>query len=233
MQEINFDTALRYDPVIKIINKFKYKKYPILEVGSGMNGISDYYNGKVIGLDSDFTRTGISKNLNITHIRGQATKLPLKDNLFYIVICLDTLEHLLNNKREKVISELLRVTRKGGRIFLGFPSGDLSKKFEEKILHLYKNKYKKDHPWLIEHKIYGLPTGKQVFDVLQKKGIIPDRIKVINNANLLVWFVIHFLFTVHSSSIISKFLKLFYVVLNKLFKVHLPPYYRLIFIINK
>ncbi len=233
MNDFNFDTALRYDPVIKIINKSKYKKQPILEVGSGMNGISDYYSGKVIGLDSDFSRTGINKNLNIKHIKGQATKLPFNDRSFYIVVCLDTLEHLPDNRREKAILELIRVTKKRGTIFLGFPAGALSKKIEEKIRGLYKMKHMKDHPWLIEHKIYDLPTSNFVFAVLRKKGIILEKIKVMGNTNLIVWFIIHFLFTVHDSGLISKFLKSFYVPLVGLFKIHMPPYYRLIFIINK
>lgn len=233
MQEVNFDTLLRYDPVVKIINKSGCNKYPILEVGSGMNGISDYYKGKVVGVDSDFSRTGERKNLNIAHVRGKATKLPFKNNSFYCVVCLDTLEHLPDNQREKAVYELVRVAKKNAMIFLGFPTGDLSKKFEGKVSYLYKRKYKIAHLWLREHKIYGLPEEHKIVITLQKNGIILDEIKVIKNANLIVWFIIHFLFTVHASSVISKLFKIFFTQFTNLLKVKIPPYYRVILVINK
>lgn len=233
MQEVNFDTILRYDPIVKIINQSGFNKYPILEVGSGTNGISDYYKGKVVGVDSDFSRTGEEKNLNITHVRGQATKLPFQNNSFYYVVCLDTLEHLPDNKREMTVCELVRVAKKNAMIFLGFPTGALSKKFEDKASYLYKRKHKVDHIWLKEHKIYGLPRKQQILASLQKNGIILDKIKVVKNANLIVWFIIHFLFTVHASSVISKLFKIFFSQFTNLLKVKIPPYYRVILVIKK
>ncbi len=231
--KFNFDSALRYKIVVDLIEKSKYAGLPVLEVGSGGSGISDYFKGSVIGIDTDFSKTGTKKNPNIRHIKGSVFKLPLKDESFYNVVCLDMLEHINVQKRGKAISELVRVTKKGGIITLSFPSGDKSAEFEKRINDLFFKKYKKEHPWLGEHKKNGLPEKDDILLKLEELGITKKSIKVFGNANLLAWFLIHWLFTINHEKLISKSLKRLYRILFFLFSLPLPPFYRVILVIKK
>lgn len=231
--KFNFDTALRYVPIVEMIEKSKWKKYPVVEVGSGVNGISDFYKGFVIGIDSDFSKTKTEKNTNIKHVRGSILKLPFQDEEFSRVVCLDTLEHIPKELRAKAVGELLRITKRGGQIYLGFPCGELTSKVENLINASFKSIHGTNHPWLLEHKKYGLPKKEELITMLKNYGIKEDKIKILNNTNLFIWFMIHLLFTVYYKSLFSKILKLAYKPLFNLSKVTIPPFYRVILIIYK
>lgn len=231
--KFNFDSALRYKPVVDLIEKSKYVKFPVLEIGSGGSGISDYFKGSVIGIDTDFSKTGTEKNPNIKYIKGSIFKVPLGNNSFYNVVCLDTLEHISAQKRAKAISELIRVTKKGGIIYLSFPTGKMSAVFEEQINHLFFKKNQYDHPWLKEHKKNGLPEREEIILKVKELGITKTRIKIIGNANLFAWVLMHWLFTINHKMLISRGLKRLYRILFFLFSLPIPPFYRVILVIKK
>lgn len=232
-RNFNFDTALRYYPVVQIIEKLNNPKLALLEVGSGTNGISDYYAGKVIGVDTDFAKTQGEKNPNIEYHKGSINKLPFKNNSFDVVICMDTLEHLPSEQREKAISEILRVTKTAGLAIIGFPSGGISSFAEQVINSLYKGKYGQEHLWLKEHRINGLPTDEEIKTILKNLGIAENQIKIIKNANILIWLKIHILYTVFSASLLSRALKYFYKIFHFKSRLPIPPFYRSIFVIKK
>ncbi len=232
-RNLNIDALLRYEPVVKKLEELNRKKQPVLEVGSGTNGISDYYSGKVIGMDSDFSRTKTKKNSNIKHKVGTIVKIPFDNEEIYYLVCLDTFEHINSKIREKAIKEMLRVTKKNGFIILGYPSGEKSRFFEEKINYLFKKRFKKDHPWLIEHKTNGLPEDEKIKDYFIKNGVQVKNIRVIKNTNIYLWFVYHLIFTILNGSKLHKLSEKFKLFLYNLFKVSLPPFYRTIYIIKK
>ncbi|SRR5260221_10446834 len=229
---MNVDAALRYLPVVKLISKRQNNfKKPILEVGSGTNGISDFYEGKVTGLDSDFSKTKLKKNPNMTHIKGSIFKIPFKANYFSIVICLDTFEHLPQEKRTLALEELLRVTKKKGRVFLGFPTGLLSKFTEKLATTLYKKTRQKDYPWLKEHEYFGLPDQEVITKYLNSKRL---KFKKISNHNLLIWLGVFFLYMVNEGNKIGKAADLFSpLILRFCLAIKFPPFYRIIFLIEK
>lgn len=264
--KFNFDTALRYVPIVEMIEKSKWKKYPVLEVGSGVNGISDFYKGFVIGIDSDFSKTKTEKNANIKHVRGSILKLPFQNEEFSQIVCLDTLEHISKQVRAEAVGELLRVTKRGGQIYLGFPCGELASKVENLINALFKSAHGTNHPWLLQHKKYGLPKKEELIAMLENYGIKENkmnypaaeltgypsesssvnhsspqqaarysgsRIKILNNTNLFIWFVIHLTFTVYNKSLFSNIVKFAYKLLFNLCKVKIPPFYRVILVIDK
>lgn len=228
-QKFNFDAAIRYYPVVKIIEKGNFDK--ILEVGSGTNGISDYYCGQVIGVDSDFSKTVTVKNPNMLHKKGSILKIPFKDQSFPLVVCLDTLEHLAKEKRMEALKELLRVVKRGGRLILGFPCGNLNW-LENIVNKLFKLTHGVHHPWLTEHKMYGLPREEEIKGFLRELNI-KNSVEIIKNANILMWLKMHVIFTVLDKTYFTRILKFFYIPLFYIFKINLPPYYRSIFIIRK
>lgn len=230
---MNIDAALRYFPVVKILESSKHKMEPVLEIGSGMNGITDYFSGKVHGVDSDYSKIKAVKNPNMIHKRGTILNIPFKNNSFFSVVCLDTLEHINKNSRLKAIEELIRVTRKGGIIYLGFPSGEMSRIFEQMINQLYERKHDSLNPWLSEHKKYGLPQKKEVTTYLNQLNVRKFSIK--SNVNIFAWLLIHLLTTVLDRSVkaINLTRKIEYSLFSLVKRIELPPYYRLIFIIEK
>ncbi len=229
----NFDSALRYYPVVSDLKKSIKEDQSVLEVGSGVNGISDYYSGKVIGVDSNFSKTKTIKNPNIENVKGSITKVPFKDGSFKVIVCLDTFEHLPNNLRSKAIAELLRVLKKNGKIYLGFPTGRFSSLAENFLNDLFKKQKGRDHPWIKEHQGYGLPDYLEIVD--QIKRLSPkSRVEIISNASIWIWLPMNFMFMVHDTSKLSKLLWLFPgPVMKILTKVTLPPFYRRILIIQK
>lgn len=114
---------------------------------------------------------------------------------------------------------------------MGFPRGELAKWAERIILDRYKIVTKKEHPWLSEHKKYGLPDDKRIYDYVG--NLRTKKIKIIKNTNILVWLFIHFFFTIYPSSKISRILNLFISPIFKISTVNIPPFYRYIYLIKK
>jgi SAM-dependent methyltransferase len=227
---MNIDAALRYDPIVKFI-KSKKKDNVILEVGSGVNGIADYYSGKVLGIDSDFSKTDTLKKRNITHKKGSILSIPGPKDEFSFVVCLDTLEHLYQKDRAKALMELTRVLKKDGYLLIAFPEGKFSKAAEGIIRWIFKKRFKKDHIWLSEHRKFGLPQGQDVINFCKLNNF---EVKTFGNVNIFVWILVHLIFTSLSGSklekLFSKFSQEIYL-LSKVF--NLPPFYRRVFIIKK
>jgi ubiquinone/menaquinone biosynthesis C-methylase UbiE len=228
---MNIDTALRYEPVVKELKKVNPKGLPLLEVGSGINGITDFYKGKVFGVDSDFSRIKEQKNKNIIHKKGSIIKIPFKDNSFSYVVCLDTFEHLPKEKRKTAFKELLRVVKDSGYILAGFPEGNASKNAEKIINNLFKAVQGRYHPWLSEHQEYGLPQKLEIKKYLKELSIKSYEVRP--NVNIFIWVIMHFLYTVFDSRKTAdrfSFLKPVLFSLGKNLK--LPPFYRSIYIIK-
>ncbi len=80
---------------------------------------------KITGLDS-YTKAitfARSKYPQIAFIVADAHKLPFKNNSFDLIICTETLEHVIDPK--KVLSEMRRVLKKHGLAIISMDSGSL------------------------------------------------------------------------------------------------------------
>jgi ubiquinone/menaquinone biosynthesis C-methylase UbiE len=71
------------------------------------------------GIDSILAE-GRKRGLNIKKIDLQNQRLPYPNNFFDLIICLDTLEHIHNDKR--LVKEMARVVKKGGSIIISVPA---------------------------------------------------------------------------------------------------------------
>lgn len=108
-----------------------FKDKNVLDIGCGAAGKSLYYASlgakSVTGLDivSYYEQEAnvLAKLYNLSDkfsfVLGDASALPFNDNSFDTIIINDAVEHV--DKPELVLTECIRVLKKGGRIYLNFP----------------------------------------------------------------------------------------------------------------
>lgn len=66
------------------------------------------------------SETGLNANIKL----GDATKIPFEDNTFDVVYSFHLLWHIPREEQEKIISEMIRVCKKGGIILFDFLNKD-------------------------------------------------------------------------------------------------------------
>lgn len=159
------ETALRYIPVVNVLNKLKLQNAKILEVGSGSLGITPYLKRAIDGLDVDFT--GPQTPL-VNKIKGTADEIPFRKNSYDVVISVDVLEHLKKEAREKAITELLRVAKKLAIIVV--PTGELSEKQDRNLFEYWKRIFKEPNQFLEEHVKNGLPRVDEILVQIDKSS---------------------------------------------------------------
>lgn len=104
---------IHYGVLLNFLSKLK-GNFNLLEVGAQGQNIKKYipknisYSSLDIEGDSDY-KIDLNKQ-----------KIPVKDNTFDILVCLETLEHTLYPR--KILKELKRVTKKDGFFVLSMPN---------------------------------------------------------------------------------------------------------------
>lgn len=121
---------------IKYIDKYLKKENRILEVGAGTGAYSLYYAKKGYRVDAvelvksnvDIFKNNIKKDMDITVTQGNALDLSMyEDNTFDITLVLGPIYHLFKKQDiDKAIKEAIRVTKKGGIIYIAFILFDLT-----------------------------------------------------------------------------------------------------------
>ena len=122
--QVEFLTTMKY------INKFLEKGMRVLEVGAGTGRYSLVLAEKGFQVDAielvqhniDILKGKIRENYNIDVRQGNAMDLSCyRDETFDITLVLGPLYHLFNDEDKKqAISEAIRVTKKGGTIFVSY-----------------------------------------------------------------------------------------------------------------
>lgn len=125
---VEFITTIEY------VDRYLKENDRILEVGAGTGRYSLYYASKGYKVDSveliqsniDVFKTKIKDDMDINVIKGNALDLSMyEDETFNVTLVLGPLYHLFTKEdKEKAISEALRVTKKGGMIFLAYITND-------------------------------------------------------------------------------------------------------------
>ena len=224
----NADEALRYLPISDYILKSDLEEPRILEIGSGVKGITPYIPFGITGVDVSFNGE-IAKKLKPVCLSG--TGLPFPDNSFDYVISVDMLEHVPESDRPNVIKELLRVASR--RVFLAVPCGKLAEAHDRFLDELYRQKKGERYHFFQEHVDNGLPVKEGLVACIkssaEKIGVRAD-IQVIGNVNLRVrTFFMRIWITAQSAKMytwISPFLCIFRRFLNN------GECYRQLFIID-
>lgn len=87
----------------------------ILDLGCG--GGRHYFTryGRVIGLDSEFALLRQSRQLYEGVVLGSALSMPFKDGAFDAVVSSDVIGHIPNELKPRLLEEMYRVLKPGGR----------------------------------------------------------------------------------------------------------------------
>ena len=125
---------VEYITTTKYIEKYLKIGDRILEIGAGTGRYSLNYAEKGYRVDAvelvkknlDILKSKITDKMNINVIQGNCVDLNMYvNNTFDITLVLGPLYHLYDDENiNKAISEALRVTKKGGKIFLAYITDD-------------------------------------------------------------------------------------------------------------
>lgn len=172
--------ALRYLPIVKEIKRLKLNNSNMLEIGSGSLGITPYLNRKVTGIDLDFF--GPQTDL-LTKVRASAINIPFDNRSFDVVLMVDVIEHLPENDRKKALEEGFRIAKK--LLVISVPEGKDAFLEDKIISDYYYHIYKKEFPFLQEHRKYKLPENKFVNDTIKELSVKYKRkVDIIKTGNV-------------------------------------------------
>ena len=219
------DQAIRYIPIVDIIESGKFSR--ILDVGSGSHGCGDYIPLNFVGCDIKFRGVTSQK---LVPVIGSSEHLPFKSSAFEIVVSCDTLEHIENQERERVIQELVRVASE--KIIIACPCNTDAANCDRKIASWYKFVHRKYPDWLLEHLKNEMPSEKQISQILAKSHL---DFHIIDNENNTIHLIIVALLSIPIISMISaKLVKWCSTKLSFITKcLNFGTPYRKIFVISK
>lgn len=118
----------------------------ILDIGFGMGEHYNFITQKekdgqsFLGVDLDRFKLELfhRNHPDVPVIQADAFNLPIADSSFDVVQLLATLEHFNNTGLKKIISESLRVLRRGGIVIVCYPAeGSFLLKSCQKIMHIF------------------------------------------------------------------------------------------------
>jgi SAM-dependent methyltransferase len=142
----------------------------LLDVGCGTLGLAEFLPGiSVVGLDLEPPPTTVP---GFKFVTGSITALPFADRSFPVVSCVDVLEHLPLDVRERAINELVRVC--GGRLLIGCPHGQAARECDERYRDRCVSRNRPVPTWVTEHLIQSYPVEetllKQINDAAVARG---------------------------------------------------------------
>ena len=176
--------ALRYSPIVSILKNKKSKSFKMLEINPGGFGIKPYLNIEIDGFD--ITRNG-AKNKLKKDIKSTSSILPFKKNSYDITINADTLSSLGMVEREKLIFEILRITKK--LIIITVPSGVSAQNQDNEFSIIWKNIFKRPNQTLEDHLNKGLPTVDEMLMYIDKSKRALGKTAQVNSYPSLNLFV--------------------------------------------
>lgn len=222
------DVAMRYYPVAKFLKSFYNSGTKILEVGSGGAGITAFFPVPIVAVDIKFENNSDDTKKLITKIVANVENLPFPYGYFDVAISVDMFEHLSEKSRKIALKEFFRIIKTDGKIILVVPCGWISSIHEKLLNAIYKLIKKKEHPWLKEHIVYGLPQWKELYKQIKLVNSKCE-IQVIDNVNVFMWFWIYIFRSILPYTIRWLLMKIIFPIVKN---INFIPY-RKIFIITK
>jgi SAM-dependent methyltransferase len=116
-------------------------------------------------------------------VRGEATALPFEDESFDYVASVDVYEHIDHASRERNLSELRRVARRG--VLLAGPFDSDAVRAAERVANeCHRAVHLTENVWLKEHAENGLPQLVGTREFFEGRG---DSVSVLRNGHLFHW----------------------------------------------
>ncbi len=116
--------------------------------------------------------TGVDVNFDgpqtdlLTKIKADATRIPLPDKSFDVVIMIDVLEHVPQPIRSKIIKEGLRLAKK--LLVVAAPEGNEAKQEDSYLASYYRKIFGRNFSYYDEHIKYGIPTQNWIEENVKK-----------------------------------------------------------------
>ncbi len=145
----------------------------ILEIGCGAGGmlgpLSEF--GTVTGLDIAHDYMEFCKSRGFDRvITGSGYALPFADNSFDMIALFDTIEHIPDD--QKVLEEVSRVLKPGGRVFISVPAYQLLYSQNDRVAH-HERRYTKTQLETLLKKVNLKPTKMTYFNTFLFPLILP------------------------------------------------------------
>ena len=146
------DHAVRYFPILRLLEGHVCGRPRILEVGSGPYGVGEFYPYPFVGTDVCFFE---SPRKPMLPVLASGSELPFADASFDAVVASDVLEHIPPGHRPHVVREAMRVARRV--VLIGFPCGRCSHALDRRLYSDYQRLHMVPPAWLEEHAQYPFP----------------------------------------------------------------------------
>ncbi len=184
-QALDLDLFQRYSLTARLLARMLANVPPpmrILELGPNyLNPLLRFLNPELVQLTRCDTRA-VFDDPDFVRIDAGAP-LPFANEAFDAVVALEVLEHMPRERRRDFLAESLRVARHGG--VYSTPHG-VPEVIEAEALAAasFLERHGFEHPYLREHREFGLPGEAEIVELL-KQLEVPHA--VIDNAPLDVW----------------------------------------------
>ncbi|MEK6871945.1 MAG: class I SAM-dependent methyltransferase [Nanoarchaeota archaeon] len=168
-----FQNKIALDLMRKYIFNSDHKKMKLLDVGSADNIIKnflpkniEYYSLELPKEEQDEDLRDYNHEITFNLDDG---RIPVEDNTFDIIVCLDTLEHTMYPKR--VLKEFKRITKKRGFFIISLPN---EYNFLLRLYYLLAIKTRTEIPWEVVE-IHQHIQKPRVGDIIQ---LLNDNFKI-------------------------------------------------------
>ena len=126
----------------------------LLDVGCGPAGVAAFLSGfSTVGLDIEAPQDPLPPSM--TFRKGSITDMPFENHAFPLVSCVDVLEHLPVDARERALDELVRVA--GDGLVLACPHGTPASDADAAFHDALARRSKPIPDWLLEHQAQPYP----------------------------------------------------------------------------
>lgn len=143
----------------------------LLDVGCGRIGMAAFLNGaKVVGVDVEPPLESVE---NFTFQQGTITDLHFPDKSFQVVSCIDVLEHLPLEARDRAIDELVRVASRA--VLVACPHGENGQACDAEFQSALGSRNRPMPEWLAEHQRQEYPTITKVAEKLRAAAAASGR----------------------------------------------------------
>jgi len=142
-----------YEILLKYLFKSQNSTKPIklLEIGAGNMEVKELLPKNIIYHSMDFGNENnptLNKKNKYTYLFNlDNPRIPIKDNSYDIIVCFETLEHVMYPKR--VLKEIKRIAKKNALLFFSLPN---EYNFVQRLYYLFAKKTMCEEPFEVVEK---------------------------------------------------------------------------------